>query len=87
MVKIIDALTIAAHLQAGAPSYHGSRTTQLLTIVVNGIPHLAISPVIADPTQEMPEIHSLHIEFGEVIPTELAASLVASNYLRRETPQ
>lgn len=84
-MKLADLLTMAAHIQAGMPTYHGQRTAQLLTIVVNGIPHLAIAPVFAGSDKDTPpEIHSLVLEFGEEVPVELAAKLVLSDYLRRE---
>jgi hypothetical protein len=61
---------------------HGPRLVQVITITINGVPHMCFAPVIQEAFQEDGQVDISLIELGDAIEVQQAVELMEGKYLQ-----
>jgi len=79
---VYDAMNTAWHALATG---HEPRLVQMLTITINGIPHMCFAPFIQEAFQEDGRVDISLIELGDALDVKQAIELIQGTYWGNRT--
>ena len=71
---------VMAQLWRSRSTDHEPRLVQMLTITINGIPHLCFAPLIQEAFQEDGHVDISLIELGDAVDIQQAVELIQGTY-------